>query len=189
MSEPATALNGAVFEGLIRIEEDRPRGMITLRGDLSSVAMADAVRAAAGCDVPGTRKMTGTADCAVLWMSPDEVMILCGYDTAPRIAAQIGTALAGQHHLCAVVSDARASFRLVGPHLRDVLAKLTPSDMSPQGFTPGDVRRTRLAQVAAAVWLTGDGTAQVVCFRSVARYVFDLLSVAAQDGSAVGYHS
>ena len=52
-------------------------------------------------------------------------------------------------------------------------------------FTPGMFRRTRLAQVPAALWMTEDDSFQIICFRSVAQYVFDLLCVAAQDGSKV----
>jgi sarcosine oxidase subunit gamma len=50
-------------------------------------------------------------------------------------------------------------------------------------------RRTRMAQVPAALWLADPETFQVICFRSHARYVFDLLCVAAQEGSEVGVHA
>ncbi|KKK73929.1 hypothetical protein LCGC14_2888910, partial [marine sediment metagenome] len=42
-------------------------------------------------------------------------------------------------------------------------------------------------QVPAAFWLLEDGAFQVVCFRSVAQYMFDQLKVAAQPGSEVGH--
>jgi sarcosine oxidase subunit gamma len=48
-------------------------------------------------------------------------------------------------------------------------------------------RRSRLAQVPAAFWMPDAETFQIVCFRSVARYMFDLLSIAAQPGSEVGH--
>jgi sarcosine oxidase subunit gamma len=48
-------------------------------------------------------------------------------------------------------------------------------------------RRTRMGQVPAAFWLRDDGAFEVICFRSVARYMFDQLCVAAQPGSAVGH--
>ncbi|MGC1503573.1 MAG: sarcosine oxidase subunit gamma, partial [Sulfitobacter sp.] len=47
-------------------------------------------------------------------------------------------------------------------------------------------RRTRLAQVPAAFWMPDAETVQIICFRSVAQYVFDVLNVAAQCGSEVG---
>jgi sarcosine oxidase subunit gamma len=70
--------------------------------------------------------------------------------------------------------------------LRDVLAKITPADMA--ALAPGEMRRTRLQQVPAAIWFESETEARVVCFRSVAQYVFDLLALSAQEGGAVGYH-
>jgi sarcosine oxidase, subunit gamma len=37
--------------------------------------------------------------------------------------------------------------------------------------------------VAAAIWVSGPQEMTVVCFRSVAQYMFDLLSRAAAPGS------
>ena len=91
------------------------------------------------------------------------------------------------HALAKNVSDARAVFEVSGAHARDVLAKLTPADVSPDAFGVGDIRRSRLAQVAGAFWVVDDHTFRIVCFRSVAQYVFDLLCVAAQPGSEVNH--
>jgi sarcosine oxidase subunit gamma len=66
------------------------------------------------------------------------------------------------------------------------MAKLAPVDFAPGAFGPGDFRRSRLAQVAGAFWMEEDGSFCIICFRSVADYVFKLLKVAAQPGSAVG---
>jgi sarcosine oxidase subunit gamma len=92
------------------------------------------------------------------------------------------------HHLAVNVSDARAMFSLTGEAgpLKDVLAKVTPADMA--ALAPGEMRRTRLQQVPAAIWFESGTEARVVCFRSVARYVFDVLALSAKDGGAVGYH-
>jgi sarcosine oxidase subunit gamma len=49
------------------------------------------------------------------------------------------------------------------------------------------MRRTKLAQVAAAIWMQGTGEARVVCFRSVGTYAFDVLCTVAAPGSAVGF--
>jgi len=60
-------------------------------------------------------------------------------------------------------------------------------DLSHDSFKPGMFRRTRMAQAAVAFWMVDQETFQVVCFRSNAKYVFDLLKVAAQNGSEVGF--
>ena len=68
-----------------------------------------------------------------------------------------------------------------------MIAKLAPVDMARDAFAPGELRRTRFAQVAAAFWMADESTAQVFCFRSVGQYMFDLLKIAAAPGSKPGY--
>ena len=189
MSDAVSVMDGASFEGLVQVREAGLQGMITLRGDLASGAVASAVKEAAGCAIPALRRMETAGGNAALWMSPDELLVLVPYDDAAACAARMQQALSAEHALVANVSDARAFFALSGADapLREVLAKLAPVDMAPGAFTPGMVRRTRLAQVAAAFWMPAEGQARVVCFRSVGQYMFDLLRTAAAPGSAVNH--
>ena len=85
-----------------------------------------------------------------------------------------------KHHLAVVVSDARAVFRIEGQKADQVIAKLCPVDL--ETLAPGELRRTRAAQVAAAFWRDETGFT-LVCFRSVASYVMGLLTHSAQTGS------
>lgn len=174
-----SALPGARFEGFATVAEAGLQGMITLRGDLGAVTKA--LTDATGCRVPATRKITQSGEISVAWMSPDELLILCPHEAAPGMEATLRTALAGEFATVANVSDARAVFTVTGLGWRDALAKLCPVDFST--LEAGDIRRTRAAQVAAAILVTGPEEARVICFRSVAQYMFDLLSVAASKGS------
>ena len=185
MSEAVGALMGAAFEGYARVSEAGLRGMITLRADLSAAKVKAAVEAVAGVDMPGQRKIALKGGRGAGWMSPDELLILVPYDQAGAAVAALSKALKGVHHLVADVSDARALFRVEGQAAREVLAKLTPADLAPESFGEGDLRRTRLAQVAGAFWIE-EGGFTVVSFRSVAAYVFDLLKLSACPGGEVG---
>lgn len=184
MSEAVSALNNAYAKGAITVQEVGPQGMITLRGDLSDATFAAAVTQVTGASVPGQRKITHAGAKSVAWMSPDELLILLPYAEVGAAVSSLNTALAGTHFLAVNVSDARALFRVTGKsaEVREVIAKLAPADLSPDAFAPGDIRRTRLAQVAAAFWLVQEGEANLVCFRSVARYAFDLLATSAVAG-------
>ncbi|MEL7166770.1 MAG: sarcosine oxidase subunit gamma family protein [Pseudomonadota bacterium] len=179
MSEPVTALGGATFDGSATITEAARTGMITVRGDLSSGPLKRAVRDATGLAIPGQGTMAQKDVYGIAWMSPDEVLVLCPYDDVADTVAQLHTALGDTFAMAVDVSDARAMFTLSGD-AASVLAKLAPVDLSDAAFPPGSFRRTRLAQVAAAVWRNADDSYQVVCFRSVAQYVFDILKNAAQ---------
>ena len=188
MSEAVTPLNGARFEGLATIEDAGLRGMITLRGDLSSNEVRAAVKEAIGLDVPAQRQALSGQGTAVLWMSPDELLLICAYDGVAETIATLEEALKGQHFLAVNVSDARTYMQVSGAGARETLAKLCPVDLSPAAFTPGMFRRTRMAQVPAAFWLDGAGTFHLICFRSVADYAFNLLKTAALPGGEVGVY-
>lgn len=186
MSDPVTALKGATFsDGVAEVTEAPIQGMITLRGDLSLPAVRKAVSAVASADVPGPGQAHITGDTSVAWMSPDELLILCPYRDVPSALGNLQTALGNSHALAVNVSDARTSFRIRGRYAREVLAKLCPVNFAPDAFGAGTFRRTRMAQVPAAVWLCAEDTFQIICFRSQALYVFDLLKTAAQPGSEV----
>lgn len=187
MSDVALALGGASFDGLVRIEELSGQGMITLRGDLTDKSIVKPVKDVFGVPLPGTRETALDGANGALWMSPDEALLLCPYGQAQAKADELAGKLAKAHALVVNVSDARAVFRLKGALLREVIAKLAPVDMAPDAFTPGMVRRTRMAQVAAAFWMDDTSTARVVCFRSVAAYMFGILSNAADEASAVNH--
>lgn len=192
MSDPVSALDGAQFEGSVSVTDRGPVGMITLRGDLASSAMAQALDKALGLTVPAQRRIVpakGISQGQAAWMSPDELLLIMPYGQVAATLASLGASMAGTHHLAENVSDARALITLQGADaaLRDVLAKLTPADLHPDSFAVGEFRRSRLAQVPAAFWMPETGRANIVCFRSVAKYVFDLLCTAADPAARVDY--
>lgn len=187
MSNAVSALQGASYTGFVAVEEMGLRGMITVRGDLKSAKMKKAVKAAAGADIPGTRAVILDGEQGAAWMSPDELLVMVSYaDVEAKLAAMV-KALGKDHALAVNVSDARAVFEIKGAGVREVMAKLCPVDMGADAFEPGDFRRTRMAQVPAAFWMVDAETIRIVCFRSVALYVFNLLKDAAEPGSEVGY--
>jgi sarcosine oxidase subunit gamma len=187
MSNVVSALNGVSRSGIALVEETGLRGMVTVRGDLGSKPMAKALKDVIGADVPGQREIAAGDKGAVAWMSPDELLVICEHGAADDIVAALNVALQGAHALVLNVSDARAVFKVSGESAREVIAKLAPVDLAPGVFEPGMMRRTRFAQVPAAFWMNADGSFEIICFRSVAQYVFDLLVVASAEGSEVGF--
>jgi sarcosine oxidase, subunit gamma len=113
-------------------------------------------------------------------MAPDELLLIMPYDQVTNALATIAKTMKADHHLAVDVSDARAVFRITGGKADQVLAKLTPADIAT--MAPGEIRRSRAAQVAAAFWAE-DGGFTLVCFRSVAPYMLGLLTHSAQPGS------
>jgi sarcosine oxidase subunit gamma len=185
MSDPVSVLGGRVAGGAVTVRDAGLVGMVTLRGDLA--ALAGAVREVAGVDVPGVNRVVLNGDRGAVWMSPDELLVMVPYAQAGAAVAALDAALAGVHHLAVDVSDARAVMVLEGAGAREVLGKLSPADLTPGAFGPGQVRRSRLGQIAAAFWCEAEDRWTVVCFRSVGDYAFKLLAQSAADG-AVGFY-
>ncbi|MCC5975320.1 MAG: sarcosine oxidase subunit gamma [Rubellimicrobium sp.] len=186
MSEAVSVLDGRVAEGAVTVRDLGPAGMITLRGDLEDAALQAVCQELTGAAFPERRAITGGEHGRIGWMSPDEVLLIMAPEAVADALSRIGTALGGAHHLAVDVSDMRAVIALEGAGARDVLAKVAPVDLRPESLGPGELRRTRLGQVAAAFWIEAEGAITVVCFRSVADYVFALLARSAAD-PAVGF--
>ena len=176
MSDPVSALNGASFQGFAAVREMGPLGMITLRAK-GLKSLDKAIKAVTGTKTPAQRRIEVNGDRACGWMSPDEYLLILPYAEVGGALASLAKSLAGEHHLAVDVSDARAVFRVEGDRAAEVLQKLSPVDF--ETLEPGELRRSRTAQVAAAMWKQDQGFT-VVCFRSVARYVFDLLANASR---------
>ncbi|MFN7051194.1 MAG: sarcosine oxidase subunit gamma, partial [Gemmobacter sp.] len=153
---------------------------ITLRAKAGTPGLEAAVLAATGCALPATRRIVRQGARAAGWMSPDEWLLVLPYEDVATALAQIAEALDGQHHLAVDVSDARAVFRIEGAKADQVLRKLSPVDVD--RLEPDELRRSRAAQVAAAVWADEAGCT-LVCFRSVAGYVMALLVSSCRPGS------
>lgn len=183
MSEPESALGGATFNGLIRIGEAPRGGLLVLRGGPDVQAL---VLDALGLAIPGQRRIVVAGPRMAGWMAPDELLLRLPQGEVAPLLAQLHPMLAGRHHLLAEIGDSRCLLRLEGPRWREVLAKAAPVDLAPGVFLPGELRRSRVGQVAATFWAESADVALLLCPRSVAGYVFDLLSVLARPGSEVG---
>ncbi len=182
MSEAISALNGKMAAGEVTVREAGLRGMLILRGDLSDKKLRRVCTELTGAKFPEQGQANCDGDKGLCWMSPDELLVLVPYAEAAQAVATVETALSGTHFLAENVSDARAVIFVEGAFCREVIAKLAPVDLHPDTFQPGDFRRTRLGQVAAAFWMQDDDTFAVICFRSVAEYTFDLLVASAKAG-------
>lgn len=187
MSDPVTPLSGASFAGSAEISEAPLQAMISLRGNLTDAHLAIAVKAVTGASVPQTRRATFGKTGTALWMSPDELLLVTDYTQADFSVATLKAKLKGTHFMATNVSDARAMFAVSGKGAREALAKGAPIDLSREAFVAGDMRRTRIGQVAAAIWMTDDESFRLVCFRSVAQYMFEWLRTASEPSSLPKY--
>lgn len=182
MLEAQSALKGQSVAGFATVTEAGLCGMLSLRANLGSQALAGAL-GALGLGLPGQREIVAAQGRALAWMSPDELLLICAYDEAGQLTDTLAAALAGEHALVVNVSDARALFTIRGAKADQVLMKLCPVDFAM--LRPGEMRRTRAAQVAAALWRSAPEELSLICFRSVAGYMMGVLEVASRKGGEI----
>ncbi|MGL6209409.1 MAG: sarcosine oxidase subunit gamma [Paracoccaceae bacterium] len=183
MSDPVSALGGATSIGFATIRDVGPLGMITLRAKADARGLKAAIKDCVGTEIPMQGQILHHGNCSAAWMSPDEYLLILPYAATDAALGNIAKAMDSAHHLAVIVSDARVTFRIDGEKADQVVAKLSPVDLP--NLPEGTLRRTRVAQVSAAFWRQDRGIT-LICFRSVARYVFDLLALSAKKGSELG---
>ncbi|MEO1292017.1 MAG: sarcosine oxidase subunit gamma family protein, partial [Pseudomonadota bacterium] len=140
----------------VAVQELPLRGMLSMRGDLANPAIAAAVQMAVGQTMPGPLGTSGDGTARVLWMSPDELLLMLPHREAAEKTQVLRQSLTGHVASVTDVSDARQVFEVKGEGAREVLAKGTPIDLHPAAFRLGQFRRTRVGAVAAGLYLTAD---------------------------------
>ncbi len=176
---PGTGCDAAVMVG-------HPHtGKITLRGDATDQAFLDAVKEAVGVAPPtSANTVAGAGHDAVLWLGPDEWLLVTREGRQTKAEAALRAALDGQHASIVDTSDARTTIRLHGTRARDVLAKGCPLDLHPRVFGPGQCAQTILARVDVLIHQRDDvPTYDIHVACSFARHLWDWLVDAAKEFS------
>ena len=128
--------------GLILTELAVP-GQINLRGRPLDTAFLAAAGSVLDCRLPVSPNTVQTAgDLTILWLGPDEWLILSPPEAETAIIARLREALAGIHAAVTDVSGNLAQLRLAGNHARDVLTKGCSLDLHPRRFQPGQCAQT-----------------------------------------------
>jgi len=175
---------GSGAEGAVMVEHPH-LGKINLRGDGADPAFRDAVEGAIGVAPPLEPNTAGAAGRnAVLWLGPDEWLVVTPAGGQGTAEAALNEALQGRHASIVDTSDARTTIRLHGVHARDVLAKGCPLDLHPRSFGPGRCAQSLIAKADVLIHQVDDApTYDIHVLCSFARYLWDWLADAAKEFS------
>ncbi|NQW12162.1 MAG: sarcosine oxidase subunit gamma [Alphaproteobacteria bacterium] len=187
MAEPAlssrTPLDGTIgpvggpHDAGVVLREERLPGLLNLRGDATDKGFLAAVSKAVGAEPPVAPNtvVEGKAG-VVLWLGPDEWLIVTPAGDETKIAAALEKALAGVHTSVVDLSDSYATLRLSGAKARWVLSKGWPVDLHPRAFGPGHCAQSHLAHANVILRQLDDTPSyQLIVRRSFARYLWDWL--------------
>jgi sarcosine oxidase subunit gamma len=146
----------------------------------SRIAQALGVRLPAD---PNT--VAAVADRTVLWLGPDEWLIVGPNGDAPSVQALLRNALKSGDSSIVDISAHRTTLELAGPAAREVLEKGCPIDLHPRAFGLGHCAQTLLARATIILWPTAPDTYRILVRASLAEYVTEWLIDASQESECL----
>ena len=174
---------GGPSDAGVVLGEVRFQGKLNLRGNPDDAAFRSAVTGAVGVEppiTPGT--VAAVYDRAILWLGPDEWLIVTPTGDETALRAALDAALAGLRASTVDVSDNYTTIRIGGPKARWVLAKGWPVDLHPKAFGPGRVVQSNLALTNVILRQTDDApTYEILVRPSFAKYLWDWLTDASLE--------
>ena len=166
----------------VTLGERRFLGKIDLRGEPTK-KFRDAVAGVLGV-APPTAPNTAAGDGAptVLWLGPDEWLVVTPPGAEAETARALRAALAGHHVAVTDVGEGRTVIALAGRHARDVLAKGCPIDVHPRVFRAGHCAQSIYGKANVVVHQTSAAPAfDIYVERSFADYLWACLEDAAEE--------
>ncbi|VVJ16106.1 Sarcosine oxidase gamma subunit (EC [Amycolatopsis camponoti] len=106
-----------------------------------------------GVDLPAPCTFTSGHGVDILWMGPDEYLVLA----EPGRQAELEASLSGESAAVVDVSAQRNVVRLTGSHARDVLAHGCSIDLDPSVSPPGTCVQTLLARTGIVLMAREEG--------------------------------
>jgi sarcosine oxidase subunit gamma len=94
----------------------------------------------------------------VLWLGPDEWLVVADHGTAGSIVAELDAALDGVHRSVLDLSSNRAAIDVMGRDRLEVLAKGCGLDLDPRSWQPGMCAQTLLAWIPVILQERETGT-------------------------------
>ncbi|WP_315914858.1 sarcosine oxidase subunit gamma family protein [Arthrobacter sp. lap29] len=116
----------------------------------------------------------GSAGSSVLWLGPDEFLLIAPDDGEPgsgALAASLVEALGDGAGQVIDLSSNRTTFELAGPSAREVLEKSCAADLHPRSFATGTAITTEISKIPTVLFKNADEGFQLFPRASFADYL------------------
>jgi sarcosine oxidase subunit gamma len=178
---PLDGLSGDAALGGVSLTASPPRSRFILRGEAAAAPAGTAL----GLEVPRTpNRAAASGERAVLWLGPDEWLVLAPEAEAAPLFASLERALAGVPHALVDVSHRQTAILLAGPGCEDALNAFVPLELSEAAFPVGMATRTIFEKAEIVLWRTGPESFHLEVWRSFAPYVWNLLEAVRTENAA-----
>jgi len=156
----------------VRLAPTPPQSLLNMRGRPQDAHFVAAVRKVLGVALPESPNRGEAGErVTVLWLGPDEWLLLAPAGEAERIEAGLRRAVGDDPWLSVVdVSHNYTGLILGGPACRRVLSKGCPLDLHERSFGPGDCAQTLLAHTRVLLRATDVDRIEIWVRNSFARY-------------------
>jgi sarcosine oxidase subunit gamma len=145
-------IGGPADAGVV-LAERRHLGKLILRGEPDDQAfLAGAAKGLGAAPPTEPNTVVSTTDATVIWLAPNEWLIVTAPGAEAALEAALGGALAETHHAITDVSDNATIIRLAGDAARTVMMKGCSIDLHPRVFAPGKSAQSHLAQALVTFW-------------------------------------
>ncbi len=168
------AASGADGRRGVRLREEPFLTQVDVRAEAPSLSRVE--RALGRTPPREPNAVEGDEHEAVLWLGPDEWLVVGPDGRAARTVRAVEEALAGTPGSVVDVSANRTTVRLEGPAAREVLEKVCSVDLHPRVFGTGRCAQTLVGRSQAVLWQVGTTPGYRLFVRnSFANYLADLL--------------
>ncbi|MEX2200477.1 MAG: sarcosine oxidase subunit gamma family protein [Dongiaceae bacterium] len=141
----------------VRMSERPHRCRILLRGRADDARFRDAIRGTTGLNLPEANRVARTGDLRMLWLGPDEWLLIGPSGREAVSMPALIAALSGQYAMAIDQSDMRTTISLAGRSARDLINCGCGLDLHPDRFAPGQCAQTGLARANVILERTGSG--------------------------------
>jgi len=132
-------------------------------------------------DADGAGRTTGDDAATLIWLGPDERLLLSRRDDAATLGARLEAALAGHAYSLVDVTQRQIGLRLTTPFAAELLNCGCPLDLDPTRFPVGSGTRTLFNKTDIVLWRRGTDDFHIEVWRSFADYLQRWLAESAQD--------
>lgn len=161
----------------VSVAEAPFRAAVNLRADPAAAAVSELL---GGCPPTEPNTETVLGDWSVLWLGPDEWLLLGPDGSAPDLVERLRAG-----GVSAVdVSANRTTIELTGKHARDLLESGCALDLHPRVFAPGRCAQTMVAKAQVILRQTGEWSYELLVRGSFAGYLATWLDDAARERAA-----
>jgi sarcosine oxidase subunit gamma len=155
----------------VRIREVPFLTMLGVRA-LPGSAAAGRIETRLGASLPSACGAVTTGDgLSVLWLSPDEFLVMSDEQRPAPLTAALVEALQGEPGSATDLSANRTTFELGGPTAREVLEKGCPLDLHPRAFEVGTAYVTLVGSVPVILWKVEEETYRILPRSSFADFL------------------